>query len=109
LPFTKTQKLESFVISDTHTSNSDLNVNSQPSASGVHIFGSSSEGNLHHVIPVETNHFSESRSDDRQGTNVGVVLTDALVKVALQAEVEHALSQCNVTGCSVVAKKIHET
>jgi hypothetical protein len=51
------------------------------------------ESNPHDVIPVEMNPFCENRSDHRQETDVGVVLTDTLVKVLLQAESEHSLSQ----------------
>jgi hypothetical protein len=75
-----------FQPSDSHTSNSNLGVNSQPSTSRFNISDSSSESNLGHANLVEIRSFPNPAAVGRP--KVGAGLFDTPVKTAFEAEVE---------------------
>jgi hypothetical protein len=81
------KSLEIFGFSDSHTSNSNLDVSSQPSTSSLNTGRSSSESSVPHV---EIKPFPKAEvlgENHRQEIRLGAVLSDAPVKVSLGAEV----------------------
>jgi hypothetical protein len=55
------KNLKYFVLSDSHDSNSNLDVSSQPSTSGLSKGRSSSESNLHHITFLKRTPFQKQK------------------------------------------------
>jgi hypothetical protein len=85
------KNLESFGLSNSHTSNSNLDVGRQLSTLGLDTSRSSSESNLHHVNPAEITPFLQTeqlRVNRSQKTKESAVLADTAIEASLAAEAE---------------------
>jgi hypothetical protein len=96
------ETLEKFGLSDSHISNSNLDVSSQLSTTGLNTGHSSSQSNCYHGSPVGIKLSLEQKRLQR--TKVSTVLTDAPVKALSGTEVETRTKPFKVTD----SKRSHE-